>query len=168
MTIFDELRAGVLTTSPEEMEAVGERLAGALPDGTALALDGDLGSGKTTFVRGLARGLGITRTVTSPTYTIYTLYQGTRQLLHMDAYRLAGSRDLDPLSLEEFLSPPFLIAVEWSGRVPEFFENFPTCRMHFRLHTDGKHSVSMPNPGSFLIDCSDQGHKTDGEKPGSG
>lgn len=77
MTILDSLRAGIITESAEETRLCGEQLAMALPPDSTLALHGDLGVGKTTFVQGLARGLGLSSQVTSPTFNILHLYRGT-------------------------------------------------------------------------------------------
>jgi tRNA threonylcarbamoyladenosine biosynthesis protein TsaE len=144
MTIFDELKSGILSASPAETEDVGARLAAATPADTALALHGDLGAGKTTLVRGIARGLGVAGAVTSPTYNIYTLYQGSsRQLLHVDAYRLHDARDLDNLALEDFLLPPFLIAVEWPGHVRGFLGGFPTRHIRLLITPDHRHLIRL-------------------------
>jgi tRNA threonylcarbamoyladenosine biosynthesis protein TsaE len=126
MTIFDELKNGIVSDSPARTEAIGARLARALPPDSALALHGDLGSGKTTLVRGLARGIGYPGAVTSPTYNIYSIYPGSRrQLLHMDAYRIHDASELDSLAIEDFLVSPFLVAVEWPERVADFLGGFP-------------------------------------------
>ena len=93
-------------------------LAVALPVDVVLALHGDMGVGKTTFVQGLARGLGVKEQVTSPTFAIYSVYQGsTRKLVHLDAYRLEHERQIEELLLEEFLTPPWCLAVEWPEKV---------------------------------------------------
>ncbi|MGC9450354.1 MAG: tRNA (adenosine(37)-N6)-threonylcarbamoyltransferase complex ATPase subunit type 1 TsaE [Oceanipulchritudo sp.] len=146
MTILDELRDGILTASPEETEALGARLAAALPANVALALSGDLGTGKTTLVRGLARGLGIQTAVTSPTYTIHTIYSGDRQLVHVDAYRLGNARQLDNLAIDEFLSPPYLIAAEWPEHIPAFFEDYPTYRLDLSILPDHRHCIRLVKP----------------------
>lgn len=143
MTILDKLREGLTTASAEETESIGAELAAALPDNAAVALAGDLGSGKTTLVRGLARGLGIRAAVTSPTYNIYSLYKGSRQLLHMDAYRISGVHALDSLTIEEFLSPPFLIAVEWPENIPGFFADYATFRIEMELLPDHRHAIRL-------------------------
>lgn len=143
MTILDELKAGLLTSSAEETESLGERLAESLPSDSILALAGDLGTGKTTLVRGLARGLGIKGNITSPTYTIYSIYEGKRQLVHMDAYRLGGTEDLEPLMLEEFLHSPFLIALEWPGNVPDFLPELPRCTLSLEILSDGRHRLRV-------------------------
>ncbi|AOS45647.1 tRNA threonylcarbamoyladenosine biosynthesis protein TsaE [Lacunisphaera limnophila] len=114
MNICAKLRAGVVTESAEQTRALAAELAAALPPDTVLALHGDLGVGKTTFVQGLAQGLGVTAQVTSPTFAIYAVYAGQRmKLIHLDAYRLEHGRQLDDLLLEEFLTSPWCLAVEW-------------------------------------------------------
>ena len=143
MSIFDELRKGIPTRLPEEMEALGAELANALPDNCLVALHGDLGSGKTTFVKGLARGLGVTHTVTSPTFNIFSLYQGTRQLLHMDAYRLHEPSDLDALCIDEFIQPPFIIAIEWPENVDPFMEHLPRFDLEFAIDPDHRHRLML-------------------------
>ena len=143
MDILNALQSGLITASAEETEQVGSRLAAALPEDAALALSGDLGSGKTTLVRGLARGLGIPASVTSPTYNIYSIYKGRRMLLHMDAYRLSDAHELESLSLEEFLRPPFLIVVEWPEHVPQFFETWTTYWLDLSILPDHRHRISL-------------------------
>ena len=114
MSILEKLRAGLTTASAAETRALAAELAAALPPDTVLALHGDLGVGKTTFVQGLAQGLGVREQVTSPTFAIYSVYQGTkRKLVHLDAYRLENERQLDALLLEEFLTRPWCLAIEW-------------------------------------------------------
>jgi tRNA threonylcarbamoyladenosine biosynthesis protein TsaE len=105
--------AGWATNLPAETEAAGAALAAALPADCVLALHGGLGAGKTTFVRGLARAWGIAGPVVSPTFNYFLLYQGARQLAHLDAYRLVRPEDADSLLLEEFLQSPWCLAVEW-------------------------------------------------------
>lgn len=119
MNTCDRLSQGIITASPEETVALARDLARSLPDQAVLTLEGDLGAGKTTFVKGLALAWRIQEPVTSPTFTIYNLYRGDRQLAHMDAYRLDASPEIwDELMLEELLSPPFCLAVEWPSKLP--------------------------------------------------
>jgi tRNA threonylcarbamoyladenosine biosynthesis protein TsaE len=114
MNICDKLRAGLVTESAEQTRTAAAALAAQLPPDTVIALHGDMGVGKTTFVQGLAEGLGVKAQVTSPTFAIYSVYEGTRaKLVHLDAYRLENERQLEELLLEEFLSSPWCLAVEW-------------------------------------------------------
>jgi tRNA threonylcarbamoyladenosine biosynthesis protein TsaE len=119
MSICDRLRAGIETGSAEEARAIAAEWAPTLPADSTVALHGDLGVGKTTWVQGMALGLGVPGPVTSPTFTIYTLHRGRDRLLaHLDAYRLGSAREADDLLLEEFLVSPWCLAVEWPERLP--------------------------------------------------
>ena len=113
-----------LTNSPAETEAVGAALARILTPGTVLAYRGDLGAGKTAFTRGLAKGLGCTDMVTSPTYTIVNEYlSGRLPLFHFDMYRLASSEDLWDIGWDDYLERGGVCAVEWSENVDDAMEN---------------------------------------------
>ena len=113
-----------ITNSPAETEALGERLAKILQPGAVIAYCGDLGAGKTAFTRGLARGLGYTEPVTSPTYTIVNEYLGGRlPLFHFDMYRLRSSDDLWDIGWEDYLERGGVCAVEWSENVEDAMEN---------------------------------------------
>ena len=112
-----------ITNSPTETEAVGAALGKRLEPGAVLAYRGDLGAGKTAFTRGLARGLGYTDPVTSPTYTIVNEYLGGRlPLFHFDMYRLASSDDLWDIGWEDYLERGGICAVEWSENVDDAME----------------------------------------------
>jgi len=104
------------TGSPEETEAVGEELAAHLGVGDLLLLAGGLGAGKTTFVRGLARGLGVKASVQSPSFQLVRIYPGRIQLAHVDLYRLESGADLGDLDLEDLLEEG-VVAVEWGDRL---------------------------------------------------
>ena len=113
-----------ISNSPAETEAIGASLAKVLTPGTILAYRGDLGAGKTAFTRGLARGLGCTELVTSPTYTIVNEYLGGRlPLFHFDMYRLASSDDLWDIGWDDYLERGGICAVEWSENVDDAMEN---------------------------------------------
>lgn len=113
-----------ITNSPEETEALGAALGKRLPAGTVIAYRGDLGAGKTAFTRGLARGLGCTEQVTSPTYTIVNEYLGGRlPLFHFDMYRLTSSDDLWDIGWEDYLDRSGICAVEWSENVADAMED---------------------------------------------
>lgn len=104
----------VTVKSPEATMALGQRLAPSLQPRDVILLDGDLGAGKTTFTKGLALGLGITRNVKSPTFTIIREYQGGRiPLYHMDVYRLEEGGG-DELGLDEYFNGDGVNVVEWS------------------------------------------------------
>ena len=109
-----------VTHSREETEALGARLAGALKAGGVVAFTGDLGAGKTAFVSGMARALGVEERVTSPTFTIVNEYEGGRlPLFHFDMYRLDSADELFHIGWEDYLARGGVCAVEWSERVDE-------------------------------------------------
>ena len=111
------------SANEQKTEALGEALAGKLGPGAVVAFTGDLGAGKTAFVRGMARGLGITQRVTSPTFTIVNEYEGGRlPLFHFDLYRLGSSDELFDIGWEDFLCRGGICAVEWSENVTDALE----------------------------------------------
>jgi tRNA threonylcarbamoyladenosine biosynthesis protein TsaE len=106
----------ILTNSEEETSAAGERLAARLGAGDVLLLHGDLGAGKTAFVRGVARGLGaVPEDVSSPTFTLIQEYRGRLTLYHVDLYRLQPIEVAD-LGLDELVSGDAVVAIEWAER----------------------------------------------------
>ncbi len=108
----------VETTSPAETRALAAALLRELPDRKLFALRGELGSGKTCFVQGLAQALGVTRAVTSPTYTLVNEYEaGGVRLVHMDLYRIGRPEDALDFGLDEYLDDPAaVVAIEWAER----------------------------------------------------
>ncbi|MFO1518916.1 MAG: tRNA (adenosine(37)-N6)-threonylcarbamoyltransferase complex ATPase subunit type 1 TsaE [bacterium] len=106
------------THSAEETEKLASEFAKTLPRGALVLLIGDLGSGKTTFVKGLARGLEVPSAVNihSPTFTLINEYPGKTPLFHVDLYRLDDSRQIDELALEDYLNRDGILAVEWADR----------------------------------------------------
>lgn len=130
-----------ITRSPSETERVGAALAQRLTAGTVIAYRGDLGAGKTAFTRGLARGLGITESVTSPTYTIVNEYtSGRLPLFHFDMYRLGSEDELFDIGWEDYLERGGVCAVEWSENVPDAMENAIVVTI-FRLDEDTRKIV---------------------------
>lgn len=108
----------IITNSPAETEDAGASLAARLEPGSVIAFTGDLGAGKTAFTRGLARGLGVTERVTSPTFTIVNEYEGGRlPLFHFDMYRLGSSDELFDIGWEDYLCRGGVCAVEWSENI---------------------------------------------------
>ena len=112
-----------VTHRREETESVGARLADALIEGRVVAFTGDLGAGKTAFVSGMARALGVEERVTSPTFTIVNEYEGGRlPLFHFDMYRLDSADELFHIGWEDYLARGGVCAVEWSENVAEAIE----------------------------------------------
>lgn len=108
-----------LSHNVAETEALGTALAKHLHAGSVIAYLGDLGAGKTAFTRGLARGLGCTGRVTSPTFTIVNEYEGHLPLFHFDMYRLGDADELFDIGWDDYLSRGGVCAVEWSERITQ-------------------------------------------------
>ena len=130
-----------VTDSPAETEAAGERFGERLAQGDLILLKGDLGAGKTTFVRGLTRGMGSSAHVASPTFQLVRVYSGRVQIAHVDLYRLEDAADLSELGLDELLDEGAVV-VEWGDRLdaPEAallsIEHLGGDRRHLRLMRD--------------------------------
>ena len=109
-----------ISHSPAETGSLGERWGRAAQRGLVIGLSGDLGAGKTQFVKGLARGLGITARVHSPTFTLVNEYGGGRlRLFHLDLYRLETRGQIVSAGLEEFLQPDGVTMIEWAERLED-------------------------------------------------
>ena len=113
--------AEFISHSQLETEELGRKLAEKLPGGSVVAMYGDLGAGKTAFVRGMARGMGIDARVSSPTFTIVNEYLGERTLIHFDMYRLGSADELFDIGWEDYLARGAVCAVEWSENVEDAF-----------------------------------------------
>ena len=112
----------ILTHTVDETELAGQALAKTLTSGTVVALYGDLGAGKTAFVRGIAKGLNSPSRVTSPTFTIVNEYSGALELFHFDMYRLGSSEELFDIGWEDYLGRGGVCVVEWSENVFDAFD----------------------------------------------
>lgn len=110
--------ATYITHSANETTALGEKLGKVLTPGSIVAFTGGLGAGKTTFSRGLAKGLGSSSPVSSPTYAIVNLYEGKIPLAHFDLYRLETADDLEAAGFFDYLDAGAVLALEWSERMP--------------------------------------------------
>jgi tRNA threonylcarbamoyladenosine biosynthesis protein TsaE len=107
------MSASQLTTGPEHTEALGAALAAGLSAGDVVLVEGDLGAGKTTLVRGAARSLGVTVPVTSPTFTIGQRYPAPAPVAHVDLYRIEDLGAEDPELLADYIAPDTITFVEW-------------------------------------------------------
>jgi tRNA threonylcarbamoyladenosine biosynthesis protein TsaE len=141
-SIFDKLRASVITSAAEETRAIAAEFAAAIPRDSTLALHGNLGVGKTTFVQGLAHGLGIRDAVTSPTFNIFTFHRGVTNLIHLDAYRLESSREVEDLLLPDFLISPWCLAVEWPEKIADWLPP-QTLHVHLGITADERHTIRL-------------------------
>lgn len=118
----------VISNSIEDTRKLGEKLGTLCQEKTVLTLDGDLGAGKTTMTQGIAKGLNIKKTVSSPTFTILKIYQGRLPLYHFDAYRLEGSHE--DLGFEEMIDGDGVAVIEW----PQFMmEDIPEDRLSISI-----------------------------------
>ena len=124
--------------SAAQTRTLGEQLAGRLQAGDVVVLQGELGAGKSELTRGIAKGLGVTETVTSPSFTILNVYESGRcPLYHFDWYRLESADELYELGLDEYLGGDGIAVVEWAERCPEALPEKTIC---IRLETTGEES----------------------------
>ena len=135
----------IISNSAEQTFDAGKALAARLAPGDVIAFHGDLGAGKTVFVRGLAAGLGLDARVTSPTFTIVNEYDGKIPLFHFDMYRLSGSDELFEIGWEDYLSRGGICAVEWSEITEDAFpEN--TINIHIKKIDDNSREITIDIP----------------------
>jgi tRNA threonylcarbamoyladenosine biosynthesis protein TsaE len=129
------MKQEITTHSSEETKMFGEKIGEKLDACSCILLSGELGSGKTTFTQGLAKGLKIGRTVSSPTFTIMKVYQGRLPLYHIDAYRLEGLHQ--DLGFEELMEDDGITVIEW----PDFMEDrLPEDFLRFDIERTGAHA----------------------------
>ena len=136
----------IMTHSPEQSMALAETLARFTDPGTLILFFGEMGAGKTTFTKGLARGLGIGEDVHSPTFTLIHEHSGDRRLCHADLYRLEGQEDIDNLGLEEYVRSEAVTAVEWSER----FEALPEGHIALRFEILGDEERRITFASDYL------------------
>jgi tRNA threonylcarbamoyladenosine biosynthesis protein TsaE len=131
------------TSNASETEAVAERLAASLRPGDVVLVSGELGAGKTTFVRGAARALGVKGAVTSPTFTIGQVYAGEGvEVAHLDLYRLPSLAGEDPALLDDYLTPERIGFVEWPGAGGARFERV-AARVRLEHADSGRRVVTV-------------------------
>lgn len=116
----DQMVYRLVSNSEEDTKELGRKLAGILPSGSVIALDGDLGAGKTVFTKGFCEGAGVTSRVTSPTFTIVNEYIGGRfPVYHFDTYRLEGPDDFLDSGLDDYFYQDGICVIEWSSVIGE-------------------------------------------------
>lgn len=121
----------LLLSSPGETESFGDSIGQLLRGGEVLALIGELGTGKTALVRGIAAGLGApAASVTSPTFLLVHEYQGRLPIIHIDLYRLQRPEELEVIGLSDYLTEDVVVAIEWADRFPQLL---PDDRLEVRL-----------------------------------
>lgn len=126
----------IITRSPEETIAFAEKIGYMLRKGDVIAYKGGLGAGKTTFTRGLAKGLGLKDEVTSPTFAIVNEYRGKINLYHFDMYRIMDSFDLESTGFYDYPLEESVFAVEWSENIPDAFTPETICVTIERINDD--------------------------------
>ena len=137
------------TSSEQETFAIGRTLAETLAPGRFVLLHGDLGAGKTAFVRGMAAGLGADpEDVSSPTFVIIQHYKGRLPLTHVDLYRLDSGAAVDDLGLEEMASGG-VVAIEWAERLPQSLEGSVTVRIEDLGGDNRRIAIHHPQIGRF-------------------
>ena len=138
----------ITTYSVEETKQLGEKIGKWLRVKIVLALIGDLGSGKTTFVQGLARGLDVPNDyyITSPSYTLINEYPGRHPLVHVDLFRLEGSVDFEDIGLYDILDDNCVVAIEWADRIrQELLPDHVTIK--FEMSGDTSREICMSSHG---------------------
>jgi tRNA threonylcarbamoyladenosine biosynthesis protein TsaE len=145
----------ITTYSVDETRELGETIGASVAAGTILALYGDLGSGKTSFVQGLARGLGVPDDyyITSPSYTLINEYPGRFHLFHVDLYRIKNSVDIEDIGLYEILDDDGVVAIEWADRMGK---DLPPnhVRVQFEIIDDKARKISIIPTGDKTIEDS--------------
>ena len=139
----------MLTNSAQETRLAGQKLAECLQAGDVLLLLGDLGAGKSEFTRGIAKGLGVTATVASPSFTILNVYEeGRIPLYHFDWYRLQSVEELYEMGMEEYLGGDGVAVVEWPSQCPEAI---PETRLEVTITPVGEtqRSITLKPCGAF-------------------
>ena len=122
------------TKTSEETMALGEELGRRLRSGDVVALFGDLGAGKTTFTKGIARGLKLAAEVHSPTFTLIHEHPGETPLYHVDLYRLSDEREVEELGIEEYLQAEGVVVIEWADKMKSLL---PPDRLDVDLRMTG-------------------------------
>ena len=148
-----KLSVNITTHSADETRTLGQKLGAAITQPLAIALIGDLGSGKTAFVQGLAVGLEVPADyyITSPTFTLINEYPGRLPLFHVDLYRLETIRDLEDIGLDELYYGRAVLAIEWADKLPDDpFDAYLT--MTFEIIDDTSRKISIVAYGQNGID----------------
>jgi len=147
----------ILSDSADQTRRLAQKIAADLDSGVVLALTGDLGSGKTCFVQGLARGLQVPEQcpITSPTFTLVNEYSGRLPLFHVDLYRIEDVADIEDLGLDDLLDGEGITAIEWAERIRSMLpEDF--MEIHFEILDDERRKITISGygkAGAFVDRC---------------
>ena len=136
----------VISNGPDDTQALARSLVSGLPESVVIALYGNMGSGKTCFVQGIADALEIDRLITSPTFTMINEYRGTRCLYHIDLYRVRHSDELIGLDVDDYLEPDGITAIEWPERAEALL---PARTVRVRIE-----AMARPNQRRIVVEVS--------------
>lgn len=138
------------TKTTEEMIALGEKIASKLNGGDIILLQGELGAGKTTMTKGIAKGLGIEDDIVSPTFTLMNVYQIRNQkseiknLIHIDTYRLESEENLIEIGVEDYLGEPEVVTIiEWPEKIKDLIANKKTIEISIVKQSDNSREISI-------------------------
>jgi tRNA threonylcarbamoyladenosine biosynthesis protein TsaE len=137
----------IISPTPRETERIGSLLGTLLIAGDVIALSGELGSGKTTLVRGLAQGMGFSgKEVASPSFTLVNEYEGPLPLFHLDLYRLGDERELREIGYEEYINKAGVAVIEWADRIPHAVPD-ESLWITLRYRTEERREIVMKPRG---------------------
>jgi tRNA threonylcarbamoyladenosine biosynthesis protein TsaE len=140
-----EMQRLIITKSAEETEAAGQHLASEFKPGDVIALYGDLGAGKTCWVRGVAKALAAREAVISPTFTLINEYQGKFPVYHFDLYRLQSARELEDIGYEEYFYGEGISILEWAGKAERLLPKYH-WKIYFDIKTDEERRITICPP----------------------
>ena len=139
-----------LAKNENETKAIGTEVAASLQSGDVICLYGELGAGKTTFVKGLAKALGVTEEILSPTFTLMNIYNikserlELKTLVHIDTYRLKTAQDLVEIGVEDYLGAPGAVTlIEWPEKIVELLENKKVSKIYFEHHSNHERKITV-------------------------
>ncbi|PKN76733.1 MAG: tRNA (adenosine(37)-N6)-threonylcarbamoyltransferase complex ATPase subunit type 1 TsaE [Deltaproteobacteria bacterium HGW-Deltaproteobacteria-10] len=149
--MINEKSISIITCSAQETFVLAQNIGEKLEEGDILALSGELGSGKTCFTGGLARGLGVSESyqITSPTFTLINEYPAKYKLYHFDVYRLNDSSDMEDLGYEEYFAGYGVVVIEWAEKISEIIPA-KAFFINFEYIDDNKRKITIKGPQSRL------------------
>ena len=150
---MDKMEIHIISGSPERTFEIGESIGRGLKRGDILALSGELGSGKTCFTQGLAKGLDVPAqyNVTSPTFTLLNEYPGRLKLSHLDVYRLSGAQDIEEIGYEDYFFGPGVIVIEWAEKIEQLIPDYGIW-IFFRHVDENTREIVIAGPKRRLED----------------
>lgn len=134
----------IRSTSPEQTVSLGEQIASALHGSEVIAIHAPLGAGKTVLAKGIARGLGVSDVVTSPTYTIVSEYSGRLRFIHVDLYRIDGEEEFAQLAVDELINSHTVVVIEWPERAGAYLPE-EALRIEIAIEPNGDRSMRFPD-----------------------